>query len=186
MWTSIRRFASSATPQRQWTVYLSGEIHSPWRAELAEAVSHLPVTLTGPNDDHALSDDAGAMIYGAVPTRPHWDSLGARLNGLRTTTNLKEADLVVVKFGEKYRQWNAAFEAGYASALNIPIITIHPPNLSHMLKEVNAHATMAVDSVEKVAAALDYTINGTEPAAPKDWTPSEDIWGKGNPNPGGK
>ena len=89
------------------------------------------------------------------------------------------------RFGEKYRQWNAAFEAGYASARGKPIITIHPPSLSHMLKEVNAASKCVCEEPEQVVDILDYTITGKlpEPKDGEDWTTSEAIWGKGNKNP---
>ena len=83
-------------------------------------------------------------------TRPNWDSLGAQMNSIRTSKHLTSADIVVVRFGEKYRQWNAAFEAGYAAALGKQIITVHPPGISHMLKEVNASASCVCEDPEQV------------------------------------
>jgi YtoQ family protein len=102
---SIRSFSS----ERIWKVYLSGEIHSDWREVIAQGVAHLPVVLTSPNTSHEDSDDCGAIILGMQEERPNWDRLGACMNDIRTKTLLKEADVVVVRFGEKYRQWNAAF-----------------------------------------------------------------------------
>jgi YtoQ family protein len=112
-------------------VYLSGEIHSDWRQVIAQGVAekNLPVTLTSPNTSHEDSDDCGAIILGMSEERPVWDMMGARMNAIRTQTLLKQADLVVVRFGEKYRQWNAAFDAGYAAALGKPVITLHPPSI---------------------------------------------------------
>ena len=49
--------------------------------------------------------------------------------------------MVIVKFGDKYKQWNAAFDAGYASALNKSIIVIHNDADQHALKEVDASAS---------------------------------------------
>jgi len=120
---------TTLTNQREWNVYLSGEIHSDWRERIAQGVSEkqLPVTLTSPNTSHEDSDDCGAIILGMQEERPNWDSIGARMNAIRTKTLLEEADVVVIRFGEKYRQWNAAYDAGYASALGKPIITLHPP-----------------------------------------------------------
>ena len=147
--SSLAMFKASRVAARQWNIYLSGEIHSPWRSNLVSMMQErgLPVTLTGPNDSHADSDDAGAMILGMEEQRKNWDRVGAKVNKIRTQTLLSEADIVVVKFGEKYRQWNAAFDAGYASALNKHVITIHPPEISHMLKEVNADALAVQDSL---------------------------------------
>ena len=107
----IRR--SFATSSKTWTVYLSGEIHSDWREVIADGVEkkNLPVILTSPNTSHEDSDDCGAIILGMQEERPNWDKIGASMNGIRTKTLLSEADVVVVRFGEKYRQWNAAVSA---------------------------------------------------------------------------
>ena len=117
--------------------------------------------------------------------RPNWDRLGATMNSIRTKTLLEDADVVVVRFGEKYRQWNAAFEAGYASAKGKSIITLHPPAISHMLKEVNAAASAVCEEPEQVVQILDYVITGSLPPPKdgKDWLPSVERLGKGNPNP---
>ena len=116
--------------------YTAGEIHSDWREVIAKGVAdkQLPITLTSPNTSHEDSDDCGAIILGMQEERPNWDMIGAKMNQIRTQTAIKNADVVVVRFGEKYRQWNAAFDAGYAAALGKPIITLHPPAISHMLK----------------------------------------------------
>ena len=107
------------------------------------------------------------------------------MNGIRTQRLLEDADIVVVRFGEKYRQWNAAFDAGYAAALKKPIITLHPPAISHMLKEVNASANVVCEEAEQVVDTLAYVIRGDLPS-PKDgdkFVPIADRLGKGNPNP---
>ena len=96
--------------------------------------------MTSPNLSHEDSDDCGAIILGDEAVRMNYDNKGARMNLIRTRTLLEEADIVCVRFGDKYRQWNAAFDAGYATAKGIPVITLHPPQLGHMLKEVNAVA----------------------------------------------
>src|SRR3569623_88759 len=117
----------------------AGEIHSDWREVIARGVKdrNLPVILSSHNTSHEDSDDCGAIILGMQEERPKWDKSGASMNNIRTKTLLSQADIVVVRFGEKYRQWNAAFDAGYAAAMGKPIITLHPPLLSHILKEVN-------------------------------------------------
>ena len=177
----------STQPPRTWKVYLSGEIHSDWREVIAAGVKAraLPIELTSPNPSHEDSDDCGAIILGMEEKRPNWDRLGATMNAIRTKTLLEEADVVVVRFGEKYRQWNAAFEAGFASARGKPIITLHPPAISHMLKEVNASALAVCSDVEQVVQILDYTITGTLPT-PIDgeaYVPIAEKLGKGNPTP---
>lgn len=168
-------------------IYSTGEIHSDWREVIAEGVKekNLPVNLTSPNTSHEDSDDCGAIILGMQEERPNWDKIGASMNAIRTQTLLKEADIVVIRFGEKYRQWNAAFDAGFASALGKPLITLHPPAISHMLKEVNAGANVVCEEPEQVVQTLVYVINGELPT-PKDgddFVSIADRLGKGNPNP---
>lgn len=164
-----------------------GEIHSDWREVIASGISekNLPVTLTSPNTSHEDSDDCGAIILGMEEKRPNWDKIGASMNGIRTQTLLKDADVVVVRFGEKYRQWNAAFDAGFAAALGKPIITLHPPELSHMLKEVNASANVVCEDAMQVVDTLAYVIRGDLPAPRdgKEYVPIAERLGKGNPNP---
>lgn len=108
------------------------------------------------------------------------------MNAIRTQTAIKSADVVVVRFGEKFRQWNAAFDAGYAAALGKPIITLHPKTISHMLKEVNAAANVVCEEPEQVVQALAYVTTGVLPTTPKDgdaYMPIADRLGKGNPSP---
>ncbi|KAL9181069.1 hypothetical protein ACHAXT_009874 [Thalassiosira profunda] len=184
--TALRRgFASGG---KTWQVYLSGEIHSDWREVIAEGVAKkgLPVQLSSPNCSHEDSDDCGAIILGMEEERPNWDRKGATLNNIRTKTLIEDADVVVVRFGEKYRQWNAAFDAGYASALGKSIITLHPPKISHMLKEVNANASAVCEDAEQVVDTLAYVTRGDLPETPRDgekFVPIADRLGAGNPNP---
>lgn len=145
----------------------------------------MPIRLTSPNTSHEDSDDCGAIILGMPEERPVWDSLGARMNQIRASTLLKEADIVVVRFGDQYRQWNAAFDAGFAAALQKPLIPVHPPSLGHMLKEVNASANVVCQEPEQVVQTLEYVVNGKLPP-PKDganYVPIAERLGKGNPNP---
>jgi len=142
----------------EWTVYLSGEIHSDWREQIAEAVrtARLPVHLSGPVTDHASSDDVGEKILGAEESDFWRDRKGAGINGIRTQTLLRQADIVVVRFGDKYRQWNAAFDAGIAVALGKPMITLHEPALNHALKEVDAAAMAVAGTTRQVVEILAY------------------------------
>ena len=142
----------------RWTVYLAGEIHSPWRAELARAVDKhgLSVEFVGPVTDHSASDDCGADILGDE-SEPFWrDRKGAGINAIRTRVLLERADLVVVKFQDQYRQWNAAFDAGLAVAAGKPLIVLHPPGLQHALKEIDAAACAVAESTDQVAEILRY------------------------------
>ena len=144
-------------------VYLSGEIHSDWRDEIIVACGDLNLVFDGPVTNHAASDDCGVAILG-VETEKFWhDRKGAQLNAIRTRNGLEQADVIVVRFGEKYKQWNAAFDAGYAAALGKPVIVIHCAEHQHALKEVDAAALVVAETPQQVAAALRYVITGALP-----------------------
>ena len=149
----------------RWTVYLAGEIHSDWRERIAEGVraADLPVDLTGPVTDHPSSDDCGVRILGPEEQALWKDHKGAGVNAIRTRTLIRNADVVVVKFGEKYKQWNAAFDAGQAAALGKPLITLHPPELTHALKEVDGAAQAVAQTPEQVVQLLQYAVSGELP-----------------------
>lgn len=145
---------------REWNVYLSGEIHSDWRERIRAGIeaAGLPLALSGPVTDHAASDEVGVRILGDEE-KPFWvDHKGAGINAIRTRTLLENADIVVVRFGEQYRQWNAAFDAGFAAALGTPIITLHDEALGHALKEVDAAAQACCQTPEQVVEILKYVI----------------------------
>ncbi|MEP2942168.1 MAG: YtoQ family protein [Hyphomicrobiales bacterium] len=146
-----------------WNVYLSGEIHSNWREEIEAATqaANLPVTFSAPVTHHEASDDCGVAILGAEPNKFWHDNKGAKVNAIRTRTLIEKADIVVVRFGEKYKQWNAAFDAGYASALGKSLIVIHGAEHQHALKEVDGAALAVTDTPTDVADILAYVINGT-------------------------
>lgn len=148
-----------------WQVYLSGEIHTDWREDIDAATSAagLPVQFSAPVANHEASDDCGVAILGAEPDKYWHDHKGAMVNGIRTRTLIGDADIVVVRFGEKYRQWNAAFDAGVASALGKPLIVLQRPEHDHALKEVNAAALAVAREPRQVAEILAYVINGTLP-----------------------
>ena len=140
-----------------WTVYLSGEIHTDWREQIARRCADLdlPVEFTAPVTDHAASDAAGDML--APRGEGFWrDHKSAKVNGIRTRTLIEMADLVVVRFGDKYKQWNAAFDAGYCAALAKPYITLHDEAVVHPLKEVDAAAMAWAQTPEQVAEILRY------------------------------
>jgi len=151
--------------QRIWKVYLSGEIHTDWRQRIADGVAAagLPVRLDGPITVHADSDDCGAIILGSEDNAFWHDRKGASMNAIRTRTLIGEADVVVVRFGEQYRQWNAAFDAGVAAALGKALITLHDSGLNHALKEVDAAALAVCATPEQVVETLAYAITGALP-----------------------
>lgn len=144
-------------------VYLSGEIHSDWRDRIIEAARELDVAFSAPVTDHEASDDCGVVIIGAEPDKYWHDHKGAMLNAIRTRKGIADADVVVVRFGDKYKQWNAAFDAGYAAALGKSIIVIHAPEHAHALKEVDAAALAVVERSEQVVDILRYVRTGTLP-----------------------
>ena len=148
--------------QQNWTVYLSGEIHTDWRERISDGSQDagLPVEFVSPVTDHASSDDCGVNILGEEESSFWKDHKGAKVNAIRTRTLIERSDVVVVRFGVKYRQWNAAFDAGFAAALGKPIITLHDENLTHALKEVDGAAQAVAETPEQVVKILNYTITG--------------------------
>ena len=142
----------------EFIVYLAGEIHSDWRDRIAAGIASasLPVKLVGPVTDHEASDNVGVDILGAEDSAFWKDHKGGKINAVRTRTAIRQADLVVVRFGEKIKQWNAAFDAGYAMALGKPIITLHDDSLTHALKEVDAAAQAVAETPEQVVEILKY------------------------------
>ena len=145
-----------------WSIYLSGEIHTDWREEIEKGANdaELPVSFNAPVTNHAASDDCGVAILGAEQNKFWHDNKGANMNAIRTRTLIEKADVVVVRFGEKYKQWNAAFDAGYASALGKPIIVMHGADHQHALKEVDAAALAVTESPAQVVDILKYVIRG--------------------------
>jgi len=145
-----------------WSVYLSGEIHTDWRQRIEAGIKErgLPVETLSPVTDHASSDDCGVHILGAEENDFWKDKKGSGINAIRTRTLMEQADIVVVRFGDKYKQWNAAFDAGYAAALGTPLITLHDPALNHPLKEVDGAALAVAGTPEQIVDILTYVIQG--------------------------
>ena len=144
-------------------VYLSGEIHTDWRERIIAGAEGLDVVFSAPVTDHAASDDCGVAILGAEDNKYWHDHKGAMMNAIRTRTGLAEADVVVVRFGEKYRQWNAAFDAGYAAALGKSLIILQMPEHEHALKEVDAAALAVAREPAQVVEILRYVLTGALP-----------------------
>jgi YtoQ family protein len=144
-------------------VYLSGEIHTDWREQIIEGAAGLAVAFGAPVTDHAASDDCGVAILGAEPDKFWHDRKGASVNAIRTRKGIAEADIVVVRFGEKYKQWNAAFDAGYAAALGKSLIVLHGTEHQHALKEVDAAALAVAETPAQVVAILRYVLEGALP-----------------------
>lgn len=144
-------------------VYLSGEIHTDWREQIIEGASDLDVSFNAPVTNHASSDDCGVAIMGDEADKFWHDNKGAKLNAIRTRKGIEDADVVVVRFGEKYKQWNAAFDAGYAAALGKSLIVLHQDEHQHALKEVDAAALAVVKEPAQVVEILRYVLTSKLP-----------------------
>lgn len=140
------------------TIYLSGEIHSDWREQIATGIQEhdLPVEILTPVVTHEASDNVGVDILGAEDKAFWKDHKAAKINSIRIKNAIEKADVVVVRFGDKYRQWNAAFEAGYAVAKGKQVITLHDDGLRHALKEVDASAVATAETPQQVVEILKY------------------------------
>jgi len=140
-----------------WTVYLSGEIHTDWREKIMQGAraNKLPVEFTSAVTDHEASDAAGDVL--GVESDSYWrDHKSSRVNAIRTKNLVEQCDLAVVRFGDKYRQWNAAFEAGFCAALGKPYVTLHDEDIIHPLKEVDASAMAWAKTPDEVVEVLKY------------------------------
>lgn len=146
--------------ERTWNIYLSGEIHSDWRERIVDgaAAAGLAVSFNSPVTDHDASDMCGVRILGDESDAFWRDRKGAGINAIRTSSLISDADAVVVRFGPKYKQWNAAFDAGFAAALNKPLITLHDGDHDHALKEVDAAANATARTPEQVVEILRYVM----------------------------
>ena len=144
-----------------WKVYLSGEIHSDWRQQLIDGTQaeKLPITFTSAVTDHEASDAAGDLL-GAEEDGFWRDHKSSKVNGIRTRTLIEKCDVAVVRFGDKYKQWNAAFDAGFCAALGKPYVTLHGEDIVHPLKEVDAAAMGWATTPEQVVEVIRYTIQG--------------------------
>jgi len=145
------------------SVYLSGEIHTDWRDQIIDGAKGLDVTFNAPVTDHDASDDCGVAIMGAEPDKFWHDHKGAKLNAIRTRMGIESADVVVVRFGDKYKQWNAAFDAGQAAALGKSLIVMHGADHQHALKEVDAAALAVTETPDQVVQILRYVLTGALP-----------------------
>lgn len=141
-----------------YTIYLSGEIHTDWREQIKQGIHEqsLNIEVLGPITDHDSSDNVGEKILGAEDNAFWKDHKAAKINALRTQNYISRADIVIVRFGDKYRQWNAAFDAGTAYGLGIPVIVMHAPELTHPLKEVDAAALAVTETPQQVVEILKY------------------------------
>ena len=143
-----------------WNVYLSGEIHTDWRQRVIEGCEalNLSITFTSAVTDHEASDAAGDLL--GKEDNGFWrDHKSAKVNGIRTKTLIENCDLAVIRFGDKYKQWNAAFDAGSCAAMGTPYITLHDEDIIHPLKEVDASAMAWATTPEQVVEILKYVVS---------------------------
>ena len=144
-------------------VFLSGEIHTDWREKIIDQSKNqnLPINFFSPETNHANSDDCGVSILGPENDKFWHDYKGASINSINNSICIKKSDIVIIKFGEKYKQWNAAFDAGYAAALNKSIIVIHNEDQQHALKEIDATASAVASDTKQVVRILKYVLEGS-------------------------
>ena len=143
-----------------WQIYLSGEIHTDWREKIIQGVEQLglPVEFSSAVTNHDASDAAGDLL--GEETNPFWrDHKSAKVNAIRIKTQIEQADLAIIRFGDKYKQWNAAFDAGYCAALGTPYITLHDESIIHPLKEVDASAMAWVQNTDQVVEMIRYLVD---------------------------
>ena len=142
------------------SLYLSGEIHTDWREQIISGCADMDVEFSTPVTDHAASDDCGVAILGEEADKFWHDHKGAKINAIRTRKAISDADIVVVRFGDEYKQWNAAFDAGYAAALGKSLIIMHDADHQHALKEVDASALAVVETPQEIVEILRYVLDG--------------------------
>jgi len=145
---------------KTWAVYLSGEIHTDWREQIINGAKQakLAIEFTSAVTDHESSDAAGDVL-GAEEDNFWRDNKSAKVNAIRTKTLIEKSDIVIVRFGDKYKQWNAAFDAGQCAALGKPYITLHDEAIIHPLKEVDAAAMAWAKTPQQVVELLTYITN---------------------------
>ena len=148
----------------EWNVYLSGEIHTDWREQIMQAAAELelPIDFTSAVTNHEASDAAGDLL-GAEASNFWRDHKSAKVNSMRTRTQLDRCDIAVIRFGNKYKQWNAAFDAGQCAAIGKPYITLHDEDIIHALKEVDGNAMAWATTPAQVVQLLKY-VTGTPEA----------------------
>ena len=141
----------------EFNFYLSGEIHTDWREQIKKGASDLSLDLdfSSAVTNHAASDAAGDLLL--PESEGFWrDHKSSKVNAIRTKNLIEMCDIAVIRFGDKYKQWNAAFDAGYCAALGKPYITLHDEDIIHPLKEVDAAAMAWAQTPAQVVEILRY------------------------------
>ena len=139
-------------------VYLSGEIHTDWREQISQGCEGSGITFSSAVTNHEASDAAGDLL--GEEEKNFWrDHKSAKVNAMRIKTAIEKCDIAVIRFGDKYKQWNAAFDAGYCAALGKPYITLHNEDIIHALKEVDGAAQAWATTTEQVVEMLRYIVS---------------------------
>lgn len=103
-----------------------------------------------------FTDDIGAKVLGEQPNKVVHDDAASGINNFRTELMLKKSDAVIALFGDSYKQWNTAMDAGIAIGLGKPLILIRPDNLVHPLKELSNKAHVTVETIDQAIQVLEY------------------------------
>ena len=143
-----------------WNVYLSGEIHTDWRQKIMQGAKEqgLDITFISAVTEHEASDAAGDVL--GKDDNGFWrDHKSSKVNAIRTKNMIQKCDIAIIRFGDKYKQWNAAFDAGYCAALGKPYITLHAEDIIHPLKEVDAAAMAWAQTPEQIVELLKYVVS---------------------------
>ena len=143
-----------------WNVYLSGEIHTDWRQKIMQGATEqgLDIKFTSAVTEHEASDAAGDVL--GKNDDGFWrDHQSSKVNAIRTKNMIQKCDVAIIRFGDKYKQWNAAFDAGYCAALGKPYITLHAEDIIHPLKEVDGAAMAWAQTPEQVVELLKYVVS---------------------------
>ncbi|MDQ0351295.1 YtoQ family protein [Alkalibacillus filiformis] len=141
------------------SIYLAGQIHDDWREQLKQKAEEkgLNINFYGPQENHSLSDDIGENILGKQPNNLYRDDAASSINNFRTELMMQKSDAVIALFGESYKQWNTAMDAGIAIGLNKPLILIRPDSLIHPLKELSNKANVTVETIDQAIDVIAYT-----------------------------
>lgn len=145
-----------------WTVYLSGEIHTDWRQKIMQGAKEqgLDITFISAVTEHEASDAAGDVL--GKDDNGFWrDHKSSKVNAIRTKNMIQKCDIAIIRFGDKCKQWNAAFVAGYCAALGKPYITLHAEDIIHPLKEVDAAAMAWAQTPEQIVELLKYIVSNS-------------------------
>ncbi len=108
--------------------------------------------------DHEASGDCGVTLLGPDTSKFWYNQKCAKPSANRTRHAIGAADIVVLRFSENSKQYNAALDAGPATTLGKSLIGMRRARHEHALKEINTAAAAMVTNAEKVTQTLRYTL----------------------------